>query len=217
MSQLTRESALQHFVEIVSEYEAEGYEVKLRPTSTELPDFLRGFEPDLIAVGNGESVVVQVKARTELSNEPSTTSLESAVQNRPGWRFELIIEGATAERPETVGVSQIRAGLDEAEELQRNNHRAAALLLLWSGTEGALRRFAIRENIELESLAPAYVLKRLYTLGLLSREQYRTLNEALQLRNRTAHGFDVSVTTSDLTRLSSTLRELLSEVEAKAA
>jgi hypothetical protein len=93
----------------------------------------------------------------------------------------------------------------------------AALLLLWSGTEGALRRLAMHENVELESLAPAYVLKRLYTLGLLGRDQYRTLSETVRLRNQAAHGFDVSITPGDLTRISVTLRELLSEVDVKVA
>jgi hypothetical protein len=94
---------------------------------------------------------------------------------------------------------------------------AAALLLLWSATEGALRLLARRENIDLESLAPGYVLTRLYTLGLLGREQYQILDEIMRLRNQAAHGFQVLVTPQDLTRIAAVLRELLSEVEVRAA
>lgn len=217
MSPLTSESGQQRLTDIACEYEAQGYEVKVQPAPGELPDFLSTFEPDLIATGKGETVVVEVKSRSELGQGYSATALESALSNRPGWRFELIIEGSAMERPQTVGANQIRSTLDEADELQRNNHLAAALLLLWSGSEGALRQLAMNENIELESLAPGYVLTRLYTLGLLGREQYKTLNETMRLRNRAAHGFEVSITPRDLAQISATLRELLSEVESKAA
>lgn len=217
MSPLTGESERQRLTDIAREYEAQGYEIKLQPPSSELPEFLSSFQPDLIAIGKGETVVVEVKSRSELQRDDSTTDLERVLSDRPGWRFELIIEGSGTERPETVGTSQIRAALGEADELQQTNHLTAALLLLWSGSEGALRQLAMRENVELESLAPGYVLKRLYTLGLVGREQYQILNETMRLRNRAAHGFEASITPRDLAQISATLRELLSEVESKAA
>lgn len=34
---------------VASEYRERGYEVKVRPTAADLPDFMVGFEPDLIA------------------------------------------------------------------------------------------------------------------------------------------------------------------------
>jgi hypothetical protein len=202
---------------VASEYESQGYEVKLQPPPDDLPEFLTGFELDLIATGKGETVIVEVKTRNDLKNEQSVSALENALRNRPGWRFELIIDGPATERRETLPATQIRASLDEADELQQHGHLSAALLLLWSATEGALRLLATRENIELESLAPGYVLKRLYTLGLLGREQYQILDEIMRLRNQAAHGFQVSVTAKDPTRIAGVLRELLSEVEIRAA
>jgi hypothetical protein len=38
----------------------------LEPAAGEMPEFLVGFDPDLIATGHGESVVVEVKAREDL-------------------------------------------------------------------------------------------------------------------------------------------------------
>jgi hypothetical protein len=146
---------------IAADYHARGYEVKVHPRSGDLPAFLTGFEPDLIVVGNGEIVVVEVKTRGELTKAPVLDPLEIALQNRPGWRFELVIDGTEPEFRETLSAAQIRASLEEAGELQRRNHSAAALLLLWSATEGALRLLANRENVELESLSPGYVIKRL--------------------------------------------------------
>ena len=79
--------------EIASEYEGQGYEVKLQPTPADLPDFLKDFRPDLIATGKNETVVVEVKTRDGLRNAHSVAALESALRDRPGWRFELIMKG----------------------------------------------------------------------------------------------------------------------------
>jgi hypothetical protein len=207
-------------VSVASEYEKRGYEVKLQPASSEVPEFLVGFEPDLIATGNGESVVVEVKVRTELGNEQTIAgiaAIEAALRDRPGWRFELIIDGSEPEHGRLLGAHQIEASLEEADELRQGGHVVAALLLLWSATEGVLRLLAVRENVDLESPSPMYVTSQLYTLGLLGREQYRILDEALRLRNHAAHGFQVSVTREDLANIAAIARELLSELESKAA
>jgi hypothetical protein len=84
----------QRLVSIASEYEGQGYEVKLQPAPDDLPDFLSALKPDLIATGKGETVVVDMKTRDELSNENSVAALEAALRNRPGWRFELIYRWA---------------------------------------------------------------------------------------------------------------------------
>lgn len=199
-----------------SEYEKRGYEVRLQPTAGDVPEFLAGFEPDLIAIGKGECVVVEVRARKGFRSE-QVVAIESALRNRPGWRFELIIDGSERERGFPLGAPQIETSLEEAIELQNGGHLVAALLLLWSAIEGILRLLATREDVELESLAPGYITKRLYTLGLLGREQYRILDEAVQLRNQAAHGFQVSITRQDLANVSTIARELLSELESKAA
>ena len=202
---------------VASEYEQKGYEVKLHPTAGDLPEFLVGLEPDLIATANGESVVVEVKAWNEFQNEPTVAAIEAALRNRPGWRFELIIDGSGSEDARLLGAPQIGTSLEEANELEQRGHVVAALLLLWSATEGILRLLAARENVELESPAQGYMTKRLYTLGLLGRDQYRILDEAVRLRNQAAHGFQVSVTRQDLANVSRIARELLNELESKAA
>jgi len=166
---------------VASEYEQRGYEVKLQPAAGDLPEFLAGFEPDLIATGNGESVVVEVKARKEFENEYAVAALaklEAALRNCPGWRFELIIDGSESEDERLLGAPQIETSLEEANELQQRGHLIAALLLLWSATEGILRLLAARENVELGSPVAGYMTKRLYTLGLLAsfwRKTYKLL------------------------------------------
>jgi hypothetical protein len=202
---------------VALDYEKRGYQVKVHPGVGDVPEFLAGFEPDLIARGTSESVVVEIKARQELENEKTLAAIEAALQNRPGWRFELIIDGSKRDPGTLLGAPQIWTWLEQANELQQKGYLEAALLLLWSATEGVLRLLAARENVELESLTPGYVITRLYTLGLMARDQYLVLDEALHLRNQAAHGFQASVTRQDLANVTTIARELLNEVESKAA
>lgn len=201
---------------IAADYQTAGYEVTVQPRSEDLPDFLSRFQPDLVARGKGETIVVEVKSRRDLSL-PLDDALEAALRNRPGWRFELVIEAAQRELGQTLTAAQIRNSLQEAAELQQDEHLIAALLLLWSAAEGALRLLASNESVELESLSPGYLLTRLYTLGLLSRDQYRTLDDTMRLRNQAAHGYHVSLTHEILIGISAVVSELLAEVEAVAA
>jgi uncharacterized protein YutE (UPF0331/DUF86 family) len=205
---------------IAAEYEDRGYAVKLQPAASDMPEFLANFQPDLLATGNGESVVVEVKARRELANDQPIAALEAALRNRPGWRFELIVHASEPEQT-SLGLTQIAAALEEANELHRAGHITAALLLLWSATEGILRVLAAREDIDLESQAALSVITHLYTLGVLEREQDRILHDAVHLRNLAAHGYEVSVTRQDVANVArdvtNVARELLSELESKAA
>ncbi len=143
--------------------------------------------------------------------------MEAVLRDRPGCRFELIIDWPANEPGQPLSATQIRTLLEEAEELEHFNHTVAALLVLWSATEGALRLLANRENVDLESLAPGYLITRLYTLGLLGREQYQALDGAMRLRNHAAHGFQVAVTPENLNAITLVLSGLLEEVEVKAA
>jgi hypothetical protein len=216
-SSSAHESNRNRLENIAADYQAQGYDVTVKPRPDDLPDFLAAFEPDLIAAGKGGTIVVEVKNRRELTRTPITTGLEAVLRDRPGWRFELIIDGAATELEQPLSATQIRALLEEAIELELRKHPVAALLVLWSATEGALRLLASRENVDLESLAPGYLITRLYTLGLLSREQYQALDGAMRLRNHAAHGFQVAVTSENLNVIALVLSGLLEEVEVKAA
>src|SRR5947208_645541 len=49
--------------EIANSYLARGYSVKLRPKPDDLPELLAEFQPDLLAEGPDDSVVIQIKGR----------------------------------------------------------------------------------------------------------------------------------------------------------
>ncbi len=73
--------------------------------------------------------------------------------NGNSQRFREIIAiqaNVAADGCERLSPLHIRALLEEAQERNQREHSTAVLLLLWSGTEGALRLLADRESVELE-------------------------------------------------------------------
>jgi Holliday junction resolvase len=52
---------------VAREYRKQGCKVLLYPGETDLPSFLSGFQPDLIAYSDEENVVVEVKSKSTLS------------------------------------------------------------------------------------------------------------------------------------------------------
>jgi hypothetical protein len=132
---------------VASEYRERGYEVKLQPPPTGLPDFLRGLQPDLVATGRGESVVVEITERNEFDSEQGVRTIEAAVRDRPGRRFELIIVGSEFDRGPEAPAAQISRWINQANELEESGHIVAGLLLLWSATEAVLRLLADRQEL----------------------------------------------------------------------
>ena len=85
---------------------------------------------------------------------------------------------------EEVGerLSQVAALLD-----QRQN--VAAMLLAWSAAEAALRLIAKENHVRLREPSPAYIVKELFAIGLLDRDQYDMLQEGVRDRNTLVHGY----------------------------
>src|SRR5436190_11092322 len=89
--------------QIGNQYRGEGYEVTLRPRGDQLPSFAQGWTPELLAVKNGERVLVQVKETAEdLRKDPTSPRMAEVVRENPGWRFDLIVLNKNVEREKLV-------------------------------------------------------------------------------------------------------------------
>lgn len=180
--------------EVAHEYEREGYRVVRRPGKAELPDFLAGFEPDLIAYGADENVVIEVRSKPTLADSPNLVALSEAVGAMPQWRLDLVVTnngftrlvGADGEELDDAG---IRERVAHVHHLLRIEQEEAAALLAWSAAEATLRIIARREGVDIDRPQPAYIVETLYSLGLLGQDDYAVLQAALQLRNLIVHGF----------------------------
>ena len=181
---------------VAREYAHRGYRVTLRPGPTDLPEFLAAFQPDLIAQSDDETVVVEVKTRRGLSQARDLGDLARALEGRPGWRFEFIVTNpkGSSTVPDEADLAEpwlLDRRLVDAQRMAEARTLDAAMLLAWSAAEGTLRHISEREGVYVGRRGPSYLIKHLYSLGLLSREVYDVLDEGLRLRNSLIHGFTV--------------------------
>ena len=179
--------------QIVDEYRSKGFVVSRRP---EL-DFLPGVRPDLVVKKNGETKIIEIKSRASLSADEQIEELARTISEKPGWSFELMMIG----EPEHVGSPKTAKPLDsdgillrieDAEVARRSGLSTAAFLLAWSACEAAIRELLAINGIANDGLTTAtHLLDQAVYHGIVSREDYRPLTEALRHRNAMVHGFDV--------------------------
>lgn len=180
--------------ELAAEYRRNGYAVQAHPAVHELPEFLREFEPDLIATSPRGNVVIEVKTSPELA-AGGMVRLAEAVERQSGWRLEVVFvnQPVAAEIPSEeslAGTEQVTRLLASAEALSAEGEIEAAAMLAWSAAEAILRRSAQSAAPELERQSSARVLKHLYSLGRIEHATYEKLLLLMQFRNAVAHGFE---------------------------
>src|SRR4051812_50140633 len=76
--------------QVAAEYQQKGYDVSMRPDSSDVPEFLAPFQADLIATSATDNVVVEVKPSRDLT-EGSLAPLAARIESALGWRLELVL------------------------------------------------------------------------------------------------------------------------------
>ena len=175
---------------IADEYKKRGYKVRVSPPPKELPRFLSRFQPDILAEGPDEMVLIEVKSPNRSRRTNYWKELSRAVREHPGWRLELILnDPSNLKSPGDISKGLIKQRLQEGRRLAEDGMLAASLLLTWSAAEAAMRLASSEHEVELPDLRPATVISRLYTDGVLERKEYDFLLDCMRIRNTVAHGF----------------------------
>jgi HEPN domain-containing protein len=179
------------FVHTVAErYRTKGYRVSVRPKATDLPAFLKGTSPDLLASRAGEHVAVGIHRLGSARGGPGLRKLADLIESRPAWRFDVVLYEPEARRETRLpSESVIKRSMDRAERLFEQGERAASLLLAWSAMEAAARR-SLRdlEDDGAKRRVSEDLLKTLVSSGLLREVDFRRLVPVMRLRNEVAHG-----------------------------
>jgi REase_AHJR-like len=218
MNTLGHEASHQKLQEIAAEYEARGYEVLVAPRPEQLPKFLAGFHPDLVARGPNESVVVEVKVGTQTAASERFREIAETIQRQPGWRFSLVVidprsdEVAPPTQP-LLDRKDITDRLGRANELLKTGATDATFLLLWISVEAILRHLAIREGLPLERMPSSSLMKELFSLGILSRSELDVAQRAFSVRNTLVHGFATTRLEETARELAQFAQQLLSELD----
>ncbi len=194
MADLTvRENERSHIHAIARSYKEKGYEVLAEPQGHQLPEFLRPFQPDLIAHKAHKHIVVAVKSRGQCSRSSRVNELAQAVRKKADWKFELVLLGP--ENSLSVGqaspltIEEVRSKMLDVASFLHHGYLEAAFLIAWSLAEATLRTLAVNEGMEAAKASPAYLLKHLTYEGIIPRSTYRHLMQLQQTRNAISHGF----------------------------
>lgn len=197
--------------ELADRYQAEGYDVLAEPSKEELPEFLRPFHPDLIALRPDRSVAVEVRAQDKIRRADYWREFASAVKSHPEWHLEVLIHAPQEDTGDSISQGEIENLLRRSAALTQQGEFNASLLLAWSAAEAAMRLVAEKYNVTSLNFGPEALTSRLFSEGLLDRQDYDFLVACLRQRNAVAHGFRQTVTADDLVHLQNVIQNLLTE------
>ena len=190
---------------VAEDYRSRSFEVIEEPSPDQLPDFLSAYRPDLLIRKGDVAIVVEVKTRASLAADPQVRDLAQLLQKHPGWSFELVVVGQQEklDTPETARPFDrvdIQKSMQTAGELLDSGFAEAGFVLAWSGLEATVRLLTEEEGISLDRYTPLYILKQAVTNGVISRDDYNMLINAMKYRNAVVHGFKVTSFDSDIAR-----------------
>ncbi|MFL6603052.1 MAG: hypothetical protein ACJ8R9_17230 [Steroidobacteraceae bacterium] len=187
---------------IAQEYRDRGYDVVVEPRDHDLPDFLAGTFPDLLARTSHEAVLVEVRRTSALRDSRDLEEFARRITGRTGWRFELVTvlpERGTSdplEGTKRLSLKQIREQLKEAERMAAEGHSRLALILAHAATEAAL--FVWAHSVPPEDLSgsprpqtPRALIRQMAIIGVVPQNYSSEFRELEELRNALVHGFDV--------------------------
>jgi hypothetical protein len=212
------ERAARALAQVAEEYRRDGFDVLIAPRNTSLPEFLREFEPELVATSeNKGNFVVEVKAGGR--PKPSAwTQLAQVVESQSGWHFRVLIL-ADDDEPvvayDSGWAQDIAVRLDEARALLRQGYANASLLLAWGVFEAAARQHLLEADMAPRALAPQALLKHLVHAGILNQDSLPTLSSIARQRNAAAHGFHAEISRDDVRTLLDAGAELLRSAVAR--
>lgn len=205
--------------QVASRYREAGYEVVLQPNPTMIPFDLGGYHPDLLAKKDGMNVIIEVKSNFDIAaSYERLQAVAEETRRHDNWSFVLVTPRDVAEvglpnDPDQPSWEEIQKGVQSADRLGSMGEHEAAYLVLWIAFEQTIRKLSIEAALPLERLAPAIMIRQLYSEGVLSIAQFDAARSSLEVRNRVVHGFRKS----DLTEEYQLLRGLLAELLPKSS
>ena len=180
-------------------YEAEGFSVFLHPARDMLPPFMRGHQPDAIAVKDDKKIAIEIK-RDATRHAAQMEQLRQIFSKHPEWELRVYYIPGQPEGEADIqapDLPEIDAALAEVDQLKRAGHLRAALIMAWATLEAAGRALLPQD---LARPQPANkLIEVLASEGVVTPNEADSLRKAISLRNAATHGhFAVPITEQEV-------------------
>nr|WP_294504199.1 hypothetical protein [uncultured Rhodopila sp.] len=153
------------------EYRSQGYEVVEAPAAANMPAFLSGLSPDLIAIKAGDHVVVEIRRADRLKGSNEITELAARVANNPDWRFELIAlaapQGPDHSRRLVDPLDRVLGFVTKASETNDAGAQTISLIALAAIVQRLLQRSARQRGIETANRSMKSLIRELSFQGVI--------------------------------------------------
>ena len=188
---------------VAQDLRAKDYEVLVEPAASEVPDFVRDYQPDIVAKGSKDCLIVEVKQPLSAPERDRIRTIARRVEGHHGWRFLLVApdpqpSDSTPGPVKPIETPQVRNWLNEARALVRSAHSRSALLIAWAGLEAAMRVAANIHSLSGERSDSWALMRDLVSNGILNRESYRELTELFRIRSAFADGLQPAAVPPDI-------------------
>lgn len=204
---------------MAKDYQNRGYKVIIEPRGADIPSFIKNYQPDLIVSNDKETVIIEVKTRSDFSTINELRDIAELVNKKGNWRFELIVTNpkqSSQTEDEITNVdlnfSDIEANIKEVKSALNNGLFSTAFVLCWASLESLSRQLLLEDKKALKSKNTIVLIKTLFSFGYLTRTDYESLEKLLVTRNHVVHGYKSSeLNIKSVEKLLSITQKLLTE------
>lgn len=194
----TRQTEYNKIRQVARDYEKNGYKVIIEPRGSNIPSFIKNYQPDLIATSDKENVIIEVKTRSDFATIERLRDIAEVINKKENWRFELIVT-STKQESQTendrlnidLEISEIEKNIKETKTILKQGLYSAAFVLCWANLESLSRQLLLEDKKKLTSKMPLVLIKTLFSFGLLTRTDYDSLEKLFMIRNQIVHGYKV--------------------------
>ena len=203
---------------LAKQLEDQGYAVIIEPSPEQIPFTLGGYIPDLLATKTNDNLVIEIKPRNTPELVSRYREVADMIQTHSTWRFLIKTFDEAGEKTGTSvshmsTVDEIRQYYDKIKKICAISPELA-MPYLWNTLITLLRHKASDVLTEPAELSDRGLINQLYTLGMLSAEQYTTLIHWYKLRNHALHELEFSTNPEEVNSMSIFIDTLLLESSA---
>jgi hypothetical protein len=198
--------------EVANEYKKKGFRVIVEPSQSDLPEELKklNFQPDIIASSGDTNLVIEIKSFESIKNK-ALVELAEKINAIEGWEFELVYTNPKT-KYEIPAITNSSTYIEAKNSLERaakfldtdasKEYSDAALLLIWSAVENALRANYKTYKPNEETTTPRALVRDSVIMGIIGKNDQQFLESMMMYRNEISHGvFQKRILKKDLEKL----------------